>query len=198
MSNTNLISISEACEILNVHSNTLKRWEMEGFVNPIRFGKRGDRKYKKQEIDSLINDSRKFNKPYGTDYPKVTVVAVIVYEGKVLLGKRNRKLKHGFYALPGGYLSTYERLRDAIIKEVQEETHLSIDNPKYIGIVESIEEDEKIHTINVGYLFRLKDWPNDLATNDEVDKWEWFSVEELPKKMIEADRKMLKNVIIII
>ncbi|MBD3280053.1 NUDIX domain-containing protein [Candidatus Dojkabacteria bacterium] len=193
MSNTNLISISEACEILNVHPNTLKRWEIEGLVNPIRFGKRGDRKYKKQEIDSLINDSRKFNKPYGTDYPKVTVVAVIMYKGKVLLGKRNRKLKHGFYALPGGYLSTYEKLDDAIIKEVKEETQLNLNKPEYIGIVESIEQDEKIHTINVGYLLRLENLPGSIETNDEVDEWEWFSIENLPDKMIEADKEMIKK-----
>lgn len=193
-SNIELISISKVCEILNVHPNTLKRWETEGLVNPIRFGKRGDRKYRKQEIDSLIHDYRKFNKPYGTAYPKVTVVAIIIYEDKILLGKRNRKLKHGFYALPGGYLTTYEKLEKAIITEVKEETQLNVKDPKYIGIIESIEPEEKIHTINVGYLFHLKSLPENIVANDEVDMWEWIDIDNLPKKIISADREMIRKV----
>lgn len=194
MSNINLISISKACEILNVHSNTLKRWEIEGLVHPIRFGKRGDRKYKQEEIEGLINDTRKFTKPYGQNFPKVVVVAVIRFKDKILLGKRNRRLKHGYYALPGGYLPLFEKLEDAIVTEVKEETQLEIKHPQYIGAVESVEKKNNIHSINIGFLIALKNLPKEIKSNDEVDKWEWFDVNNLPNKIIKADKEMIKKV----
>ncbi len=49
--NTNdLITLKEACKILKCHPNTLRRWDKEGILKAVRFGKRGDRKYKKKAI----------------------------------------------------------------------------------------------------------------------------------------------------
>lgn len=50
-----LYTLKEACELLKVHSNTLRKWDKKGILRAVRFGQRGDRHYKKQDILDLLN-----------------------------------------------------------------------------------------------------------------------------------------------
>lgn len=50
-----LLTLSEACKILKVHPNTLRQWDRKGILKAVRFGQRGDRRYKKEDIEKLIN-----------------------------------------------------------------------------------------------------------------------------------------------
>ena len=45
-----LLTLQEACDVLSVHPNTLRKWDNEGKLKAIRFGSRGDRRYKKEDI----------------------------------------------------------------------------------------------------------------------------------------------------
>ncbi len=51
-----LLKLKQACEILNCHPNTLRNWERKGIVECVRFGSRGDRRFKKQEILRLLKN----------------------------------------------------------------------------------------------------------------------------------------------
>lgn len=51
----NLLSISEACKLLNCHPNSLRLWEKKGLIKSIRFGIRRDRKYSKEMLLKLMN-----------------------------------------------------------------------------------------------------------------------------------------------
>jgi excisionase family DNA binding protein len=53
-----LLTLQEACDILNVHPNTLRKWDNEGKLKAIRFGSRGDRRYKKEDILAFIEKKR--------------------------------------------------------------------------------------------------------------------------------------------
>lgn len=50
-----LVTLTEACQILKVHPNTLRKWDKKGILKAIRFGERGDRRYKKEDLMRLIN-----------------------------------------------------------------------------------------------------------------------------------------------
>jgi excisionase family DNA binding protein len=50
----NIITLQQACEILNCHPNTLRNWDNKGILKAIRFGSRGDRRYKKGDILKLL------------------------------------------------------------------------------------------------------------------------------------------------
>lgn len=50
-----ILSLKQACDILNCHPNTLRNWDKKGILKPIRFGTRRDRRYKKADILKLIN-----------------------------------------------------------------------------------------------------------------------------------------------
>ena len=49
-----LLKIREASELLNVHSNTLRRWSDLGIVQSYRIGPRGDRRFKLEDIALLV------------------------------------------------------------------------------------------------------------------------------------------------
>jgi bifunctional NMN adenylyltransferase/nudix hydrolase len=62
--------------------------------------------------------------PYAPIF--VTVDAVIKTSGHVLLVQRNGFPGKGLWALPGGFLDQHERLLDACVRELQEETSLGV------------------------------------------------------------------------
>lgn len=49
-----VLTLKQACEILNCHPNTLRNWDNQGILKAIRFGKRGDRRYKKRDILKIL------------------------------------------------------------------------------------------------------------------------------------------------
>lgn len=51
-----ILTMSQACEVLNVHPNTLRKWDSEGTLVAVRFGKRGDRRYKREDVLKMISD----------------------------------------------------------------------------------------------------------------------------------------------
>lgn len=50
-----ILTLQQACELLNCHPNTLRNWDRKGILKAIRFGSRGDRRYKKSAILKLLN-----------------------------------------------------------------------------------------------------------------------------------------------
>jgi type I restriction enzyme M protein len=50
-----LLSIGEVAEIFSLHPDTLRNWEKEGILVPLRVGTRGDRKYRPQDIETIVD-----------------------------------------------------------------------------------------------------------------------------------------------
>src|SRR3989344_3600533 len=50
-----LLSISQVAEIFNIHPDTPRNWEKDGILVPLRAGKRGDRKYRPQDIQAIVD-----------------------------------------------------------------------------------------------------------------------------------------------
>lgn len=50
-----LLTIREVSELLGVHQQTLRRWDEEGKLKAIRIGKSGHRKYRKSDIEKIVN-----------------------------------------------------------------------------------------------------------------------------------------------
>ncbi|MGI5826776.1 MAG: helix-turn-helix domain-containing protein [Patescibacteria group bacterium] len=54
-----LLTPKEACEILKVHPNTLRQWDKKGILKAVRFGERGDRRYKREDLLKIVDIDRK-------------------------------------------------------------------------------------------------------------------------------------------
>ena len=54
-----LLTLSEAAQILKVHPNTLRLWDKKGVLKAIRIGVKRVRRYKKEDIEKFINKKNK-------------------------------------------------------------------------------------------------------------------------------------------
>lgn len=49
-----LLTLTEACEMLKVHPNTLRQWDKNGVLPAIRIGTKRVRRYRKEDIVSFL------------------------------------------------------------------------------------------------------------------------------------------------
>ena len=49
-----MLTISEAASLLNVHINTVRRWGNLGILPTYRIGSRGDRRFKREDVNKLV------------------------------------------------------------------------------------------------------------------------------------------------
>ncbi len=49
-----LLTLTEACEMLKVHPNTLRQWDKNGILPAIRIGTKRVRRYKKEDIIKFL------------------------------------------------------------------------------------------------------------------------------------------------
>ena len=49
-----LLTVREACQLLHVHSNTLRRWGNNGLIKVYRIGPTGQRRFKAEDLAALI------------------------------------------------------------------------------------------------------------------------------------------------
>ena len=52
-----MLTTSEVARILNVHINTVRRWSNQGALKSYRIGSRGDRRFRKGDVDALFNNN---------------------------------------------------------------------------------------------------------------------------------------------
>lgn len=85
------------------------------------------------EEQQLLDQYRKAwaQAPYPPIF--VTVNAVVVQSGHVLLVQRTAAPGKGLYALPGGFINPHERLLDACLRELRERIRLKVPEPVLKG-----------------------------------------------------------------
>ena len=53
-----MLTTSEAGRLIGVHTNTVRRWGAKGILKPYRIGSRGDRRFRRRDIDRFLELSR--------------------------------------------------------------------------------------------------------------------------------------------
>ena len=132
----------------------------------------------------------------GAPYPPmfVTVDAVVVQSGHVLLVERNAPPGKGLWALPGGFVEPDETLRAAVLRELDEETGIEVPEPVLEGSIEraAVFDDPyrsaRGRTITHAFLIRLpanSTLPKVKGNDDAADAF-WAPLAGLdPERMFE-------------
>ena len=92
------------------------------------------------------------------DTPLVGVGAIIIDEDRVVLVKRGHAPLQGKWSIPGGVLEVGETLRKAVVREVREETGLTIEPGELLGVFERVLPDDqgrmRYHYVLIDFLCR--------------------------------------------
>ena len=93
------------------------------------------------------------------DHPIVGVGGIVFQGDQVLLIKRGKEPGLGQWSIPGGVVRTGEPLKEAVIREVFEETHLEVEVLALAKILERIYRDPDgrvaYHYVLVDFLCRM-------------------------------------------
>jgi 8-oxo-dGTP diphosphatase len=117
-------------------------------------------------------------------YPKrpyLAVSAAIIRNGKVLVVRRARTPALNLYTLPGGGVELGESLAEAVVREVREETSLSIDVVSLAGHREVVTRDAQGHIERhfVILCFAARWLAGEPVLNGELDDARWIEPSEL-------------------
>ena len=120
----------------------------------------------------------------GRSYPSRPILAVsaaIIRDGRILIVRRARPPAHGLFTLPGGGVEVGETLHQAVIREVREETALTIEPLALAGYREAIarDGDGKIERHFVILPFAARWIAGDVALNEELTEARWLMPAEL-------------------
>jgi 8-oxo-dGTP diphosphatase len=87
--------------------------------------------------------------------PAVGVGAVLIHQGRVLLIKRGKEPLRGRWVVPGGTVEVGETLEQALVREVREETGLTVRPIEVVLVFDRIDregEAVRYHYVIVDYL----------------------------------------------
>lgn len=120
--------------------------------------------------------------------PQCAVGAIVLERGELLLVKRDREPARNLWSLPGGRVEWGESLREAVTREVREETGVEIEVEGLAGIAERIipndEGDVSFHYVILDFWARPKS--RDITAGDDAIEARWVDVEELREMSLTA------------
>ena len=80
--------------------------------------------------------------------PRLGSAALVIdKKNRVLLGRRKKEPNYGRWVLPGGKIEPFERIEDAVRREVAEETGLEVEVLEQLGAFEIIDPDKDEHRV---------------------------------------------------
>ncbi len=130
--------------------------------------------------------------------PLLTVDALILFEGKLVLIRRKNPPFKDQFALPGGFVEVGETVETAAAREAKEETGLDIKIVKLLGVYSDPLRDPRGHTVSVCFLAKGK---GNLKAGSDAKDTGLFSLNELPelafdhKKIIEDARSDINGIL---
>lgn len=135
----------------------------------------------------------------GREYPRAPLVgvgAVVIRDGEVLLVKRKYEPGKGLWSIPGGLVELGERLRDAVRREILEETGVEVEVGALLDVIDNIVRDEdgrvRFHYVLVDFL--AKPLGGSARASGDAEETKWFKRDELrPGELTKTAARLLEK-----
>jgi ADP-ribose pyrophosphatase YjhB (NUDIX family) len=113
--------------------------------------------------------------------PHLAVSAAIIRDGNILVVRRARPPANGLFTLPGGVVEAGEALIEALVREVREETGLTIEPLAMAGFRESIVRDsqDRVERHFVILCFAARWIAGEPVLSDELSEARWLVPSQL-------------------
>jgi len=108
-------------------------------------------------------------------YPAGAVDVIIEKDDKLLLIRRKNEPFKGLLAIPGGFVNT-------AVREMTEETNLTIEPTDILGVYSDPKRDPRGHVISIVFIGKII--AGEVRAGDDADSFEWVSYKELKNKQI--------------
>ena len=125
-----------------------------------------------------------------TEEVELTVLCLVEKDNKYLLQNRVKADWRGF-TMPGGHIEPGESIVDAVVREMKEETGLTIVNPKLCGVKQFPIENGRY----IVFLFFVTEFEGELISSDEGEMY-WIDKCDIPSLNAVDDLQELIDVIL--
>lgn len=127
------------------------------------------------------------------EYKSVAVgigVVIINKNKEILIGKRLGKYVPK-YSIPGGMFEIGETFEEAAIREIKEETNLTIQNPQVIGVTNNLETYAETGKHAISIILLAKQYTGELTVTEpkKCERWFWCDPKKLPEPHFDASKK---------
>ncbi|HLH63888.1 MAG TPA: NUDIX hydrolase [Ktedonobacteraceae bacterium] len=123
--------------------------------------------------------------------PKLVTVVVVQHNAKILLGRRNMEPARGKWTFFGGYVDRGEKLEDAAIREVKEETNLDMRLDALLGLYS---EQGNPHVLVAYAASIINDDISAMAPQaEEISELAFFALDEIPELAFPFDTQILAD-----
>ncbi len=116
-----------------------------------------------------------------TENVELTTLCLLHREGAYLLQDRIKEDWQG-YTLPGGHVESGESIVDAVVREMQEETGLTVLNPHLCGVKQFPIENGRY----LVFLFEASEYEGELTSSEEGAMY-WVPAEQLKSVNLVSD-----------
>ncbi|HEX5154276.1 MAG TPA: NUDIX domain-containing protein [Parafilimonas sp.] len=113
----------------------------------------------------------------------------------VLLIKRKYEPFKDLWAIPGGFVLDDESLEEAVVRELQEETGITVTYLEQLYTFGDVNRDPRKRVVSVAYFAIVKSSQfQQLKASTDAEEAKWFSIEQLPQ--LAFDHKQILTVAI--
>ena len=124
-------------------------------------------------------------------WTELTNMCMITNGAKVLVQDRHADNWRGI-AFPGGHVEQGESITESVIREIREETGLTIESPRLCGFKDWMKDDGSRYII---FYYRADKFSGELKASEEGEVF-WAELSELPGMNLVVDMELTLKVLL--